>query len=621
MSNLQLRTGPALPQRPLSHPAAGPPSSDSQYATLSDNDDPGSPFDDSTGFGADWVDERSTFGKTSNTTAPANRPWTPSAQRTTASQPSSRYPTSSTTASSHSSSYNSGTTSPRPTTSSIASLTKNFREKASVAARTAAKNAADWHAQASQPGGVLDRAAKTAAEFSVKAKEAASEAATAAREAANNARTKGPIVPARSSYREDEKPANPVFGVPLVDAVSRSQVEMVGRGGYRIEPTDVPAVVYRSIEFMDVYGLEEVGIYRLSGSAKEVAGLKQLFNAGADLDLTSIQIDPHTVSSMFKAFFRELPESILTQNLSSQFSDISASLSAGEDPTNVNAKPDQIKRIASLCLQLPRENYALLAFLCAHLNRVQERQGVNKMGLGNLQVIFSPTLGMSSYLLGVFIMHYAEVLPLPIPTSLKRTERPPPPVVRPRPTSERDEEYSARPVSGSSPSSSGGGRSAFGGGGGGGRSTPSPTSSPSSTLSSKQHRPLSDHQQALWDQAVSGSSKRPEWPPVTAGDGGGSSGSGGVARSRATSSGPFRSFTQSSTDGASTPLMDAADPFSDSAEAGESPPVRRKTIGSGEGSFGAGGAGKRAPPPPPPSMRSRGMSKEQLADFSGFGGA
>ena len=56
------------------------------------------------------------------------------------------------------------------------------------------------------------------------------------------------------SYAEDEKPANPVFGSRLVEAVGRSQVEITGRGGYRIDPSDVPAVVYRSIEFLDICG-------------------------------------------------------------------------------------------------------------------------------------------------------------------------------------------------------------------------------------------------------------------------------------------------------------------------------------------------------------------------------
>lgn len=53
----------------------------------------------------------------------------------------------------------------------------------------------------------------------------------------------------------ETKPTNPVFGACVVDAVDRSKVEMVGQSGYGIDIDDVPAVVFRSIEFMDVYGM------------------------------------------------------------------------------------------------------------------------------------------------------------------------------------------------------------------------------------------------------------------------------------------------------------------------------------------------------------------------------
>ncbi|KAJ3040778.1 hypothetical protein HK097_002465, partial [Rhizophlyctis rosea] len=441
MSRLQVNVNsPGLPPRPLSRPGAYT-SSDTEYKSLSDNEEPGSPFDTPSGYGSDWVDERAGLGATGTSTksfGPTIPPkWSPSAQHAETSRTPLTY-------SASSNSYSPRPAPQRTGSTSISSLTKTFREKAEIAAKSAAKNTADWHARASQPGGVLARAKEMGAEISVKAREAATEAATAAREAAAAAKTtnvnevvggylkrKDSGSGTRRSYAEDEKPANPVFGSRLVEAVSRSQVEMTGRGGYRIDPSDVPAVVYRSIEFLDICGLEEVGIYRLSGSSKEVAGLKQLFNAGADLDLTTIQIDPHTVSSMFKSFLRELPESILTQQLNAQFSEISAALSASDDPSAATVDPNLLRRIGSVCLQLPRENYALLAFLSAHLYRVQERQALNKMNLGNLQVIFSPTLGMSSSLLAVFIMHHETVLPLPVPPQLKRT--PPPP--KPRPAS------------------------------------------------------------------------------------------------------------------------------------------------------------------------------------------
>ena len=181
---------PGIPPRPLSRPGAYT-STDSEYTSLAGNEEPGSPFDTPSGYGADWVDERAGLSNAGNSTksygASVTPKWSPSAQHAETSRTS---PTSnaSSTASSHPS-YPSRPAPTRTGSTSISSLTKSFREKAEIAAKSAAKNTADWHARASQPGGVLARAKEMGAEFSVKAREAATEAATAAREAAAAAKT------------------------------------------------------------------------------------------------------------------------------------------------------------------------------------------------------------------------------------------------------------------------------------------------------------------------------------------------------------------------------------------------------------------------------------------------
>ncbi|KAJ3268136.1 hypothetical protein HK104_005463, partial [Borealophlyctis nickersoniae] len=322
----------------------------------------------------------------------------------------------------------------RQTTASFASLAKSFKDKTAVAAKAAAKNTAEWHARASEKGGVLYKAKEMGQELGAKA--AAS--AAAAKEAAKRSEMGEKVVTYlkkrdEADVRDDSTdlramaglgvPANPVFGARLADAVDRSQVEGPGNPGYGIDIEDVPAVIYRSIEYLDVHGLEEVGLYRLSGSATEVSNLKILFNSGADLDLTTIQTDTHAVASMFKSYLRELPESILTKALAPKFIELSSGCATDPERGTPTPDPALLNQMATLCTQLPRENYSVLAMIAAHLYRVQERQAVNKMGLGNLQVIFSPTLGVSSSLLALFVMHHDRVLPLPVPSSVKRTQR------------------------------------------------------------------------------------------------------------------------------------------------------------------------------------------------------
>jgi hypothetical protein len=71
---------------------------------------------------------------------------------------------------------------------------------------------------------------------------------------------------------EETRGANQVFGIPLDNAVSIARVS---------DQYELPAIVHRCIEYMEMKGaLIEEGIYRLSGSAALIKGLKKRFNEG-----------------------------------------------------------------------------------------------------------------------------------------------------------------------------------------------------------------------------------------------------------------------------------------------------------------------------------------------------
>ncbi|ORZ32193.1 Rho GTPase activation protein, partial [Catenaria anguillulae PL171] len=86
---------------------------------------------------------------------------------------------------------------------------------------------------------------------------------------------------------------NRVFGTPLEMAIAVSRIK---------EGVELPAVVYRCIEYLDAQNASnEEGIYRLSG------------NGDYDLIHSGEYIDVHAVAGLLKLFFRELPGSILTE--------------------------------------------------------------------------------------------------------------------------------------------------------------------------------------------------------------------------------------------------------------------------------------------------------------------
>ena len=187
-----------------------------------------------------------------------------------------------------------------------------------------------------------------------------------------------------------------MFGVPIQEAVDIARVR---------EDSDLPAVVFRCVQYLSsVKAEQEEGIYRLSGSSAVIKSLKDRFNAGqsrssaqyeatadddakeGDVDLTTEYYDPHAVAGLLKQFFRELPVHIFTNELNPAF------VRANE----ISDERGKIREVCHLVQQLPVANYSALRFLSAHLVNVTKQEGINKMSVRNMGIVFSPTLAIPS---------------------------------------------------------------------------------------------------------------------------------------------------------------------------------------------------------------------------------
>ncbi|KAH8119234.1 hypothetical protein DFH11DRAFT_1563702 [Phellopilus nigrolimitatus] len=96
----------------------------------------------------------------------------------------------------------------------------------------------------------------------------------------------------------------------------------------------LPALVTRCAQHIVKWGVQEEGLFRISGRSTHVSKLRTEFDSGADYDMRECgpgEIDPHAVSSIFKAYLRELPEPLLTRNLMPYFE---AALSAENSMVN-----------------------------------------------------------------------------------------------------------------------------------------------------------------------------------------------------------------------------------------------------------------------------------------------
>uniref|UniRef100_A0A7N6FDD3 BCR activator of RhoGEF and GTPase n=1 Tax=Anabas testudineus TaxID=64144 RepID=A0A7N6FDD3_ANATE len=159
-----------------------------------------------------------------------------------------------------------------------------------------------------------------------------------------------------------------VFGVKISTVTKR-------------ERSKVPYIVRQCLEEIERRGMEEVGIYRVSGVATDIQALKTAFDTNhKDVSVMMSEMDVNAIAGTLKLYFRELPEPLFTDELYPNFA---------------GALSDSVAKescMLNLLLSLPEPNLVTFLFLLDHLKRVAEKESVNKMSLHNLATVFGPTL-------------------------------------------------------------------------------------------------------------------------------------------------------------------------------------------------------------------------------------
>lgn len=146
---------------------------------------------------------------------------------------------------------------------------------------------------------------------------------------------------------------------------------------------DVPQVLRSCAEFVQEHGVVD-GIYRLSGVSSNIQKLRQEFEAERKPDLRRdvyLQ-DIHCVSSLCKAYFRELPDPLLTYRLYDKFAEAVA----------VQLEPERLVKILDVLQELPAPNYRTLEFLMRHLVHMASFSAQTNMHARNLAIVWAPNL-------------------------------------------------------------------------------------------------------------------------------------------------------------------------------------------------------------------------------------
>uniref|UniRef100_A0A1I8JUX7 Rho-GAP domain-containing protein n=1 Tax=Anopheles funestus TaxID=62324 RepID=A0A1I8JUX7_ANOFN len=106
-------------------------------------------------------------------------------------------------------------------------------------------------------------------------------------------------------------------------------------------------------------------------------------------------MDVPIACGLLKMFLRELPEPILTTDLSSRFEEVASHSQVSQ----------QEQELVCLVEQLPSCNRTLLSWMFMHVDAVTQNEDFTKMNAQNIAMLLSPTLQMSHRLFVAILCH------------------------------------------------------------------------------------------------------------------------------------------------------------------------------------------------------------------------
>ncbi|BFZ02682.1 hypothetical protein BsWGS_05721 [Bradybaena similaris] len=168
-------------------------------------------------------------------------------------------------------------------------------------------------------------------------------------------------------------PASPnIFGLPLEELMSKAPPSAT-----------VPPVVIRICEYIYKYGLDNVGLFRVSGSVRVVEKIRMQFEQLGDANLEE-ENDVAATAGLLRVFLRDLPDTLIPSRLTRHF--FSVIQDSQRDKDTMVA---EVKKALSL---LPVDNYNLLKYISSLLVVVADNEADNKMSAMSLAILFGPNV-------------------------------------------------------------------------------------------------------------------------------------------------------------------------------------------------------------------------------------
>jgi hypothetical protein len=178
-----------------------------------------------------------------------------------------------------------------------------------------------------------------------------------------------------------------VINLPLIEQARKTRIAKKLENCRDKTEFWMPALPYRSIDYLNFKGCEEEGLYRVPGSGREVKHWQRRFDTELDIDLFEVPdlYDINTIGSLFKAWLRELPDELFPKATQAMI----AQKCAG-----ATTAPQLLKDELS---KLPPYHYYLLFAITCHLNLLHSYVDQNKMDYRNLCICFQPCMKIDAF--------------------------------------------------------------------------------------------------------------------------------------------------------------------------------------------------------------------------------
>ncbi|KAH3745169.1 rho GTPase-activating protein 22 [Pelomyxa schiedti] len=187
-----------------------------------------------------------------------------------------------------------------------------------------------------------------------------------------------------------------IFGVPL-DTVMSDQRK-------RYPHSEIPLFLYNAFQQLSLRGLQEEGIFRISGCMTELQLLKSSLEQARTVNLANF--DVHTLTNLVKSYLRELPQPLIPSQISNTITQLM------EDNSKFPHLPESVlQSMKNSLFTLPPNNLALIRHLSRILKQVVDHSAENKMNTHTLLLVFVPSLRCSPAALAVCVDYHDFMFP------------------------------------------------------------------------------------------------------------------------------------------------------------------------------------------------------------------